>query len=390
MILINLHASADAALAAILRWATNRMARYVGSGMYGDIFCVGDDALKFAWYDSDADDPAAGPNVESALQTRAAALTPHVMRIEVTRVSTVELAAVLRTCPQHRHIYFVRRAGELHGRSYERYERLLHRGNIAQMQPYSDSDSDCSGDEQCELLLDRCTRLPQPLLQMRMRMADGGTLGQRLCQLSGADSLRILTQLLLGLAALQRGLPGFRHNDLHLGNVLLCSARTAIGITESTDLEYDVDGESFRVPIEPESLVPYIADFGLAVTADTPNRSVRRQDGALCTKPNHDARCDQYDMFVLCDEWRRALAHHFKRSPRSPLFQALLRVVRLAAPRGLRGRPSTSFPLRVQAAIRKKRCPLQCELSDGAVIPYQDLTPATLLRRCPELAAFRS
>jgi len=119
------------------------------------------------------------------------------------------------------------------------------------MQPYSDSDSDCS-DEQCELLLDRCTRLlPQPLLQMRMLMADAGTLGQRLCQLSGSDSLRILTQLLLGLAALQRGMPGFRHNDLHLGNVLLCSARKAINISATTELEYDVEGVRFRGAVNP-------------------------------------------------------------------------------------------------------------------------------------------
>ena len=79
----------------------------------------------------------------------------------------------------------------------------------------------------------------------------------------------IITQVLYNLYKVQQFYPTFRHNDLHLGNILVSKGGLIKGYST-----YDVDG--LKVLKKNVGVIAYVHDFGFTDFDELPNEKVRR------------------------------------------------------------------------------------------------------------------
>ena len=132
-----------------------------------------------------------------------------------------------------------------------------------------------------------------PYLFLFMEVIDGGqSLREAIrASMSSAQLKALMFQVLYTLACFQHEFPGFRHNDLHMGNVLVARhARPAVYLLEA-------DGKhKFTLP--KSSGTVRILDFGLSCSARF--RNMVAED--MAHKGYGTQRCDMYDLHTLVEE----------------------------------------------------------------------------------------
>lgn len=355
---------------------------YIGSGSFGDIFRQDTgQVVKFAWYgDDDHDDPCSGPNVEVEMQAQASQISSHVLPVRWKKTTTQELHDCLQSCEKGTEIWVCRGNAFEGSRSVHCGDRLQRRRDPSLVLSFESESG------HAERLLDICARNPdKTLLRMEMPYMDSGTLASKICQLSAPQTQRIIFQVLVALAQLQRNLSNFRHNDMHHFNVMLCTARQALAVRCPCNYDYCVGRRKYSVALGPDTLVPIIMDFGLAVDDLHMNYSVRSRDNELVNKPNDTRPCAIYDMFVFCDEYRSALAHHLKSS--TGLWREIQEFLRGVTPRQLRGSPSRACGLSAQRAVRNHKG--VAGRIDGRSVPLHVMTPEHLIQVSSLFEKFR-
>lgn len=148
-----------------------------------------------------------------------------------------------------------------------------------------------------------CIHFPQlinhviegPYMFLFMQLVDRGkTLLAALDGGMGASQLKaIMFQVLYTLACFQREFPSFRHNDLHMGNVMV--------VQESRPRVYVVQAsttQKFQMP--KSSGAVSIIDFGLSSSAKFRNMVAVDMEH----KGYGVQRCDLYDLHALVEEMR--------------------------------------------------------------------------------------
>lgn len=120
------------------------------------------------------------------------------------------------------------------------------------------------------------TRVPPEIRHaaviMLVEYCRGGSLRQR-AKAGGLTSHQwrsVLWQVLYTLAVLNKAMPDFRHNDLHLGNMLLQDTET----TPQSCWRYDFEGRTYHV--HNTGLSPRIFDFDWASADCLPNGKMQR------------------------------------------------------------------------------------------------------------------
>lgn len=113
---------------------------------------------------------------------------------------------------------------------------------------------------------------------MYYEYANGGTLEIFIDRLLKKPQLKaivpyyfksIICQILYTIYYFQQNIPGFRHNDLHLGNVLISKSGKKDGYSR-----YKIDG--LRVLRKNLGIIAYIHDFGFANCKALPNEEVEK------------------------------------------------------------------------------------------------------------------
>ena len=352
---------------------------YIASGSFGDIFAVENDrgkhVLKFAWFD-DSKDVNDSAHVEGQIQNMVAADTPHVYPIQHFDGTVADMRHCLQHVPERESLYFVQ--GYSDDTDVERYDRIIRKRK--------------PDDIECELMMDRCERLQtMPIKIMKMPFADMKTLRHVVRRMPAEHLRRTLFQVLHVLHQAQLTVPGFRHNDLHLGNVLMTSAHSVLANetnaeeseeSERTDYctKYVVDDVQFALPMQSNDGVPIVADFGLSTSTKQTNTGVHKNKEWV-NKPRSDVPCPQFDLFSVADDLRRELVEHMHaRQPRSEVLQQVIHVLRACSPRCLRSGSSSCsrFSIRRQRQLQRKKATIVVSL-DSQKMLYHELTPARVL-----------
>jgi hypothetical protein len=105
-------------------------------------------------------------------------------------------------------------------------------------------------------------------------------------------------QILYTLAVWQHAFADFRHNDLHMENVLI----TAAPPPSAYLCKFDDEMHGFRLPAGSKARGVQILDFGLASSAEHPNHLAED----MAYKGFGTQRCELYDLHTLLVELRQA------------------------------------------------------------------------------------
>lgn len=136
----------------------------------------------------------------------------------------------------------------------------------------------------------------------------------------------VVFKLLYSLSCWQHGFPGFRHNDLHLGNVML------LAVPSLLDEMYVVDDVRFRLPVS--TVTPCVIDFGRATNVSRRPANLPRPHGytflRFATVP-FTAEDNYVDVHTLLHELWEFLEEKHLTIPR-----ALLAFLKRAIPEPLR------------------------------------------------------
>lgn len=136
-----------------------------------------------------------------------------------------------------------------------------------------------------------------PYQYLFMELVDNSRTLQKSVEDLGSEKLKICVfQVLYALACFQRALPGFRHNDLHLSNILL-SPRAPL---KSYVLEVGSRPHYFSLRARSAQSISII-DFGLS--SSTRFRNQVAEDMAY--KGYGTSPCDLYDVHTLMVELRK-------------------------------------------------------------------------------------
>ncbi len=343
---------------------------YIASGSFGDIFAVNTSGckhvLKFAWFENASNDLDSA-HVEALLQNDVSTVTPHVFSVEHFDGVVDDMQHCLKQTKERNTLFIVTNDSE--EEDIQRYDRI-----VARKKPANVS---------CQLMYDRCEDMKQvPIKIMKMPFANMKTLKHVMRHMPVDKLHRTLFQVYHALHQAQIHVSGFRHNDLHLGNVLMTTAESIFTFDSASPqvVSYLVEGVQFDFTMGPKDGIPIIADFGLATSSDQNNAGVYNGKQWV-NKPRSTIECPQFDLFNFSDDFRRVLVDHLKnRCPKNPVWKQILKIVRCCSPRSLRsGSPMCSrFSIRRQRQLHRRTCKINVQL-DGATIPFHRITPASIL-----------
>jgi hypothetical protein len=108
----------------------------------------------------------------------------------------------------------------------------------------------------------------------------------------------LLFQVIYTLAAIQRIMPSFRHNDLHASNVLVqkFDGDQVLQLMPNACVEYELKGVKFYLPVKKCAMRALLWDFFYASSQSRKRLLPTRHAGGVYSTPNR-----YYDMHKLVD-----------------------------------------------------------------------------------------